>query len=152
MAGKNLPDRELMGGLPCDECAGGVVILRTTAGVQLLMIADRFGNWTLPKGHLEPGETSVMAALREIQEETGISGKIVAPLGCVSYPIDRGGTRCGKNVQYFLVETTSPTLVPQRSEITAAAWFSPTDALAANFYANNRPILERALHFLRSHS
>ena len=134
----------------CDECAGGVVILRTDAGFQVLMIADRYGNWTLPKGHLEPGETSVMAALREIQEETGITGQIVAPLGCVSYPIDRRGVRASKNVRYYLVETTCPTLVPQRSEITAAAWFSPSDALAANFYANNRSILERALHLLRA--
>ncbi len=125
------------------------MILRTADGVQVLLIADHYGNWTLPKGHLEAGETPVMAAIREIAEETGCTNTtVLAPLGRVSYPIERGGQRCEKVVYYFLVEASCATLVPQKSEITAAAWFKPSEALAANFYANNRPVLERALQLL----
>lgn len=132
----------------CDRCAGGVVVLHDECGPKVLLIADRYGNWTLPKGHLEAGETPEMAACREIAEETGVVGQVIAPLGCVTYPICRGGHRHDKLVHYFLVEAYCPTLVPQRSEITAAAWFSPPEALRANFYANNRPILARALYLL----
>lgn len=124
-------------------------MLRNGDAIQLLLIADRYGNWTLPKGHIETGETPPVAALREIAEETGVEGQVIAPLGRVAYPITRGGRRLDKVVYYFLVEATCPTLVPQRSEITAAAWFQPADALAANFYANNRLILQRALHVLK---
>ncbi|GAC1360362.1 MAG: NUDIX hydrolase [Herpetosiphon sp.] len=132
-----------------NECAGGVVVLRCDEGLLLLLIADRFGNWTLPKGHLEAGETPMQAALREITEETGCTGRIIARIGRVSFPIAYDGTRCHKIVHYFLVEATCPDLVPQHSEIRAAAWFSPKAALDANFYTNNRAILLRALELLK---
>ncbi len=51
--------------------AGGIVIKRSN-GTKVLLIKDRFGKWTWPKGHIEKGETSEDAALREITEETGL--------------------------------------------------------------------------------
>lgn len=56
-------------------------------------------NWVLPKGHIDPGETPEIAALRELQEEAGIVGEIVEPLSARHFI----KTRQDASVQYFLV-------------------------------------------------
>ena len=64
--------------------------------------------WGLPKGGVEPGETPAQAALREIAEETGMSGVVEGELGSIDYWFyarDRGG-RIHKTVHYFLVRAT----------------------------------------------
>jgi 8-oxo-dGTP pyrophosphatase MutT (NUDIX family) len=56
-----------------------------TASGALIGRLDRRGRlrWSLPKGHVEVGETTEQAAIREVEEETGISGRITARLGSV---------------------------------------------------------------------
>jgi 8-oxo-dGTP pyrophosphatase MutT (NUDIX family) len=54
--------------------AGGVVFRRTPTGrVEILMIQDRLGRWTIPKGHVEEGESLEQTAVREVAEETGLT-------------------------------------------------------------------------------
>ena len=59
-------------------------------------------NWVLPKGHIDPGETPEIATLRELAEEAGVVGEIVAPLSIRQF---RKGVK-ELHVQYFLVRET----------------------------------------------
>lgn len=134
-----------------EQAAGGVVIRKEEKGYLFLMIEDRFGHWSFPKGHSEEGEDLQETALREIKEETGIEGKIIAPLPPVVYKYDAEGRKGEKEVHYFLVEYTGGDIRPQTEEIGNVHWLSPYEAWDKQVnegYENNRPILERAFTLL----
>lgn len=81
--------------------AGAVVFRSMENQTHFLVVSSSSGmHWVLPKGHIEPGESSDIAALRELREEAGIIGKIKASLGIQYFK------KFEKNVaaQYFLVE------------------------------------------------
>ena len=102
--------------------AGGLVV----RGDEVLLIATAGGRrWQLPKGHLEAGELPAEAAVREVREETGVTGSIVAPLSGVDYTfLERGRHRIKKHVDYFLLayESGSEANFEPR-EVVAARWF-----------------------------
>ncbi|TJY43441.1 NUDIX domain-containing protein [Cohnella pontilimi] len=129
--------------------AGGVVYRNRNGSLEIQMIEDRFGKMTLAKGKMEPGETVEQTALREILEETGIAGRIEAPLCVVGYQYDAGerGT-VEKEVHYYLVEAEEGQLQAQVEEISGVAWYSPQDAWQLQLssgYDNNREVLAKAL-------
>lgn len=129
--------------------AGGVVYRKKNGGVEIQLIEDRFGKITLAKGRMEDGETTEQTALREIAEETGITGRIVEPLAVVRYQYksEERGT-VDKEVHYYLVEADGGKLQAQAEEIGGVAWHSPLEAWRlqlASGYDNNREVLARAL-------
>lgn len=138
------------------EAAGGVVYRKArraegppggdagAGGYRFLMILDAYGHWCLPKGGIEPGETPVAAALREIREETGIVGSVQDALPPVRYQFFDRGQEVRKTVHYFLVRALNDNLRIQREEIRDAAWLSFDEALARCSYENLRPTLEAA--------
>ncbi|MBN2807217.1 MAG: NUDIX domain-containing protein [Prolixibacteraceae bacterium] len=65
------------------EAAGGLVFNAEKA----LLCMERFGKWDLPKGKIEAGETRAEAALREVEEETGLTGLILEKFHATSYHI-----------------------------------------------------------------
>ena len=94
--------------------AGGVVVRRGAAGLELALALqdDRnSGERTvrLPKGHLDPGESAEEAALREVEEEVGLSARIIAPLGEVSYRYfeESREITVSKRVHFFLMSWQS---------------------------------------------
>ena len=74
--------------------------------------AERAGRveWCLPKGHLELDETPEQAAVREIEEETGIQGRIVDGLGTIDYWFSVEGKRVHKHVHHYLLLATGGAL------------------------------------------
>ena len=86
--------------------AGAVVFRKRDDRVRFLVVSssDRL-NWVLPKGHIDPGETPEIAALRELEEEAGIVGEIVAPLSARQF------IKSGKEsaVKFFLVREIGAT-------------------------------------------
>jgi diadenosine hexaphosphate hydrolase (ATP-forming) len=78
--------------------AGGVLF---NPQGQVLLIRDRQGFWCFPKGHLEPGESLEQAALREVEEETGVRGVIKQPLSTTRYRNNKGICR---EIHWFLME------------------------------------------------
>jgi 8-oxo-dGTP pyrophosphatase MutT (NUDIX family) len=129
--------------------AGGVVYRYRDRRLEIQMIEDRFGKMTLAKGKMEPGETIEQTALREITEETGITGRIVAPISVVGYQFHAGnrGT-VHKEVHYFLVEAEEGQLQAQVEEITGVDWYDPLDAWRLQLssgYDNNREVMAQAL-------
>jgi 8-oxo-dGTP pyrophosphatase MutT (NUDIX family) len=91
------------------EAAGGVVVVGSGPGARMLVVhRPRYDDWSLPKGHLERGESPEAAALREVHEETGVRCTTVAPLGTTDHMVDAGR----KVVHWFLlrpVAESSPT-------------------------------------------
>ena len=125
--------------------AGGIVYHQDGAGLQILMIADRQGRWSFPKGVVGPGEPPDQAALREIAEETGVHGTIDTLLGESQYVYRRNGVLVHKTVHFYLVHATTTALSPQWEEVSAARWFPAPAALAASAFAANTALLHRAL-------
>ncbi len=69
-----------------EHSSGGVVARHMDGAVHLLLIRDPYGKWGLPKGHVEDGESSREAALREVREETGLTGLDAGPsLGTIDW-------------------------------------------------------------------
>jgi len=78
--------------------AGGVLF---NPQGQVLLIRDRQGFWCFPKGHLDPGESLEQAALREVEEETGIKGTVKQKLSTTRYRNNKGVLR---EIHWFLLE------------------------------------------------
>ena len=129
--------------------AGGVIVRRKENGsVEVLLIEDSYGNWGFPKGHVEGGETSEEAALRECREETGLGNlRTIAPIGTTDWYFRSGRGLVHKFCDYFLLQAeTDDEAQPQRGEgIRACAWLNPDDALARVTYSNARAILRCGL-------
>lgn len=132
--------------------AGGVVFRRTGDQVMIQLIEDRYGRITLAKGKMEPGETTEQTALREIEEETGIRGRIHQKLETVSYQYEHPmHGPIEKEVHYYLVQAMDGTHEAQVEEIHAVDWVSPEEAWSKQTkqgYPNNEIVLKRALQLL----
>ena len=125
--------------------AGGVVIHNGN-----FLLLKKFSNeWVLPKGRLEDNETKEVAAVREVQEESGILGKIVKYLGFVKYDYQHNdGEKVKKTVHYFYMEPEDLSLNPQREEGFVEAIFLPYDkAIKLEKHDAERNMLKSANYF-----
>ena len=116
---------------PPITAAGGVVYRRTKAQrLEILLIKKQGGFWTLPKGRVKIGEDDHQAVLREIAEETGLTGHVEALIQQVIYTIQKAGRPRRKTVAYYLFRAASGTPRPDaRERITHVRWFSLEEAL-----------------------
>ncbi len=135
--------------------AGGLVYRFRNGEPEALVIDDRFSHTTLPKGHVEPDELLEEAALREIEEETGIQGRIISPLEKVSYAFSEAdGATVHKTAYYFLIEATGGELGHQEEEIRGAR-FLPVDVARREAYEhgyeNNRGVFDKGLRMIEEH-
>lgn len=133
--------------------AGGVVYRRRSdGGLDIQLIEDRFGKITLAKGRVEAGETVEETAVREIEEETGIRGRIVEKVSVVRYHYEMEGRgSVDKEVHYYLVEADGGDLRAQVEEIAGVAWYAPLEAWRLQLdrgYENNHEALGLALSLL----
>jgi ADP-ribose pyrophosphatase YjhB (NUDIX family) len=85
---------------------------------------DRRGRlvWSLPKGHVEAGETLEQTAAREVAEETGIAGEVLQPLGTLDYWFVAEGRRIHKTVHHYLLRAVGGELSDRDVEVTEVAW------------------------------
>lgn len=134
-----------------ETSAGGVVVDFRDPRLPVAVITriNRAGRleWCLPKGHLENGETAAEAARREVAEETGISGSVVAPLGSVDYWFSVSGTRVHKVVHHFLLRAVGGRITVENDpdrEAVEAAWVPFDDLRERLSFANERRIVAAA--------
>ena len=129
--------------------AGGVVFIRD-GEVKMLLIKDHNSKWALPKGLVEKSESNEEAALREVNEETGLTGiRIIKYAGEISYFFVFEGEKIFKTVYFFLIESKTKETKPER-EIKDAQWFSPKESLEKIGYKNTKEILENAIKMLEN--
>jgi 8-oxo-dGTP pyrophosphatase MutT (NUDIX family) len=129
-----------------ETSAGGVVFRRGPGGTRYLLIRDPYGNWGLPKGHVEDSESYEEAARREVTEETGLPRpRVVRALPTIDWYFRAGGRLIHKTCHFYLMESVSGEPVPQEAEgITACAWEHADAALATITYDNARAVLKAA--------
>ena len=136
---------------PTKLAAGCVVYRHDLTGTPLLLlIHDKYGRWTLPKGHVEASESEQDTALREVLEETGVVGELGALVARIAYTVrSKRGLERPKQVTFFLLRADSSEARPQAEEgISAAEWFAPEEALARIGYPQVRDVLARAITML----
>ncbi len=128
------------------EAAGGLVVTPE----QKMLLIFRLGHWDLPKGKIDPGETPEMAAVREVEEETGIGHIELGSLFDVTYHTYRikSGKRCLKRTYWFLMEAQEQPLRLQSEEgIEHALWATPEQMLEGEnthlFYRSIRDLLAK---------
>lgn len=130
------------------EISAGAAVFKKTGGRTLLcLVLDRFGMWTLPKGHVEAGESPLEAAQREVAEEVGLRRlAVVAPLGASRYRYRRAGALVRKTVHWYLMRARPDArLRPTASEgIHGARWLPVGRALRECGYAGVRRVLAKA--------
>src|SRR6185312_1720083 len=88
-----------------ETSAGGLVVDSDRERAVLIGRLDRHGRllWSLPKGHIEDGETVEQTAVREVKEETGITGEVVRSLGSIDYWFVAENRRVHKTVHHYLL-------------------------------------------------
>jgi ADP-ribose pyrophosphatase YjhB (NUDIX family) len=116
-----------------ETSAGGLVLDRSGPVTKAALIArhDRRGRlvWSMPKGHLEPGETAEDAAIREVQEETGIESHVIATLGTIDFWFMSQDRRIHKTVHHYLLEADGGELSDADVEVVKVAWI-PLDEVS----------------------
>jgi ADP-ribose pyrophosphatase YjhB (NUDIX family) len=127
-----------------------VVFRRGDVAVEFLLIRDPYENWGLPKGHIEGGETPEQAALREVEEETGLRTlNTVTQLPTIDWYFRDRGKLVHKFCHFFLLESVDGHAVPQLDEgITDCIWRTPTVAMETVSYANAREVMRAAAAWL----
>jgi 8-oxo-dGTP pyrophosphatase MutT (NUDIX family) len=130
--------------------AGGMVFRRTGSGkVDILMIQDRKGRWTIPKGHVEAGESFEQTAIREIGEETGLTHLAIRDkLDKIFFFYRREGNLIYMTTHIFLIEALGDTnaLVPENSEgIVDVKWFDKDEALRIIEYKDTEKLFKLGL-------
>lgn len=129
-----------------ETSAGGVIVRWRGTVPYVLLIRDPYKHWGFPKGHLENGETPDAAALREVEEETGLVHLVLGPrLGTIDWYFRAGGRLIHKFCHFYLIESPDGETTPQAEEgITACRWLPLAEALEVVSYDNAREVLRLA--------
>jgi 8-oxo-dGTP pyrophosphatase MutT (NUDIX family) len=135
-----------------ETSAGGLVVDAALGTAALIGRLDRRGAllWSLPKGHLEEGETAQQAAVREVHEETGIHGTVSRELGTIDYWFVVENRRVHKTVHHFLMRAVGGELSDEDIEVTEVAWVPLAELDQRLAYADERRLVRRALRLLRA--
>lgn len=116
------------------EPTSGGIVFRLTADrkdIDILLIQDSKGRWTIPKGHIEPGETAKMTARREIEEETGLKNfNVLAWLGKIHFKYRRAEKLVLMTTQIYLVQSIDAREMPTGEKwMRGIRWFPFNEAL-----------------------
>ena len=134
-----------------DEVSAGGLVIDTTGTMGLLIgrydHKDASGKrvlWSLPKGHIEEGETPEQAAIREVAEETGITSSITKSLGVIDFWFMAGGKRIHKTVHHFMFIEVGGTLLAQESEVDEVSWFPLAEIVDRLAYPDEKKLIAKS--------
>lgn len=134
-----------------DEVSAGGLVIDST-GTKGLLIGRRDLKdasrekllWSLPKGHLEAGETPQEAAIREVAEETGIQSEIHRELGVIDFWFMASGKRIHKTVHHFLFREVGGKLAPQVTEVDDVKWFPLDEIITLLAYPDEKKLIAKS--------
>ncbi len=147
---KNVPTLEQVS-------AGGVVYRNNDSAVEfaIVKIVPEM-RWQLPKGLIDPGETTEQAAIREVREESGIQAEMVAPIEKIEYWFfaSRYGerTRYHKFVHFYLMRYASGDVADHDDEVAEARWVTIDEALRMLEFKGEREVVSKAEVMIRDSS
>jgi 8-oxo-dGTP pyrophosphatase MutT (NUDIX family) len=131
--------------------AGGICVRRMRGRDYVAAVRVKGGTvLALPKGHIDPGESSAEAAAREVREEGGVDGQLVEKLGDVRYWYSRDGDRVMKNVAFFLFRYRSGSVADHDHEVDSAEWVPLDEAPKLLEYRGEKDMAKAALSALGS--
>ncbi len=126
------------------EGAGGIVF---NAKGKVLVLKHKEGSWVFPKGHIDPGESRLEAALREVEEEAGIAVRCPDPALVLSteYVNDRQQKRL---ITWFILESDATAPTCPESLFPEGGFFPPAEALEKLSFEEDRQLLRAALRLM----
>ena len=130
------------------ESAGGVIIRSGEEGAEVVLCGRiKEGEWRLPKGTPEPGESREETAIREVREETGLQAAILESLGHVEYIFRARFDHelYMKRVYYYLMESISGSTDEHDHEFDVVEWVDTSTALAKISFETEADVLRRAV-------
>ncbi|MEJ6578121.1 MAG: NUDIX hydrolase [Actinomycetota bacterium] len=134
-----------------DEVSAGGLVIDSTGTKGLLIgrrdLKDQTRErllWSLPKGHIEEGETPEQAAIREVQEETGIESEIARELGVIDFWFMAGGNRIHKTVHHYLFKEVGGSLAPQITEVDDVGWFPLGEIIELLAYPDEKKLIAKS--------
>jgi 8-oxo-dGTP diphosphatase len=120
------------------QAAGGLVVRRHQAVLEIAVVHRPIhGDWSFPKGKLEEGETFELAALREVEEETGLACRLLRFIGHTDY-VDRKGRP--KAVAYWVMAPQSGSFAPN-AEVDEMRWVTLDEASRLLSYPRDRELV-----------
>jgi 8-oxo-dGTP diphosphatase len=127
---------------PQVRAAGGVLLRSGPDGPEVAVIhRPKYEDWSLPKGKLDDGEEFEQAALREVEEETGMRAELGPELSPVSYRDRKGRT---KLVRYWLMRVLDGAFEPG-SEVDELRWLDPDSARELLTYEHDAELVREAM-------
>ncbi|MFM9015403.1 MAG: NUDIX hydrolase, partial [Candidatus Nanopelagicus sp.] len=148
-ANKN-PSRQKYAKRVDEVSAGGLVVDKSgTKGLLIGRLDPKDASherllWSLPKGHIEDGESPEQAAIREVAEETGIKSEITRSLGVIDFWFMASGKRIHKTVHHFLFTEIGGKLAPQVTEVDDVAWFPLEEIVTKLAYPDERKLIAKS--------
>ncbi len=136
-----------------EPTAGGIVF-RTRKGpddIEILLIQDSKGRWTIPKGHIEPGENAKETAIREIGEEAGLFHiEVLMWLGKIHFQYRRIDKLVLMTTQIYLVRALDDHETPTKEQwMRGIKWFKFNDAIEAIEYEDIEKLMLVARNKIR---
>lgn len=129
--------------------SGGIVFF----GNSILLLKKYNGDLVLPKGRIEIGETKEEAALREVYEEAGVKGEIIAYVGQAQYEFRnlRHNEQVHKTVHWFLMKANNTHCQPQREEGFIDASFVHMDkAVKIVKYEDELKVIQKSIEYMKN--
>ena len=126
---------------------GGVVIHKGKILLLYKNYKHRYEGWVLPKGTVEPDEDYKHTALREVEEEAGVSARIIKYIGKSQYSFMVGQEQVQKDVNWYLMKASNYYSKPQKEEyFVDSGYYKYHEAIHLLKFSNERYILEKAYH------
>ena len=137
-----------------EPTAGGIVFRPTadSKDIEILLIQDSKNRWTIPKGHIEPGETAKQTAVREIGEESGLKEvEVISWLGKIHFKYRRAEKLVLMTTQVYLVQSLDKNERPTKEKwMNGIRWFTFSEALDAIEYADIEKLILIAKRKIRN--